>query len=55
MIPPTINYEAKDPACDLDYVLNQPRAARIENVLVDALGSSGSNASMVISRYKGLG
>ncbi|MDD5653973.1 MAG: beta-ketoacyl synthase N-terminal-like domain-containing protein, partial [Candidatus Omnitrophica bacterium] len=53
MLPPTINYQEKDPDCDLDYVVNMPRSAKIENVLVNAFGPSGCNSSLVISKYRG--
>lgn len=52
MIPPTINYREKDPQCDLNYVANDARSAKIENVLVNAFGPSGCNSSLVISRWK---
>ncbi len=50
-IPPTINYEERDPACDLDYVPNRARCARIRNVLVNNYGPGGSNAAFVLSRW----
>ncbi|MDD5595399.1 MAG: beta-ketoacyl-[acyl-carrier-protein] synthase family protein [Candidatus Omnitrophica bacterium] len=52
-IPPTINYQQKDPLCDLDYVVNQPRSKKIENVLINAFGPSGCNSSLVVSEFKG--
>jgi len=52
-IPPTINYQEKDPLCDLDYVVNQSRSKKIENVLINAFGPSGCNSSLVVSRFKG--
>ncbi len=50
-IPPTINYKIRDKDCDLDYVVNKSRVARINNVLVDSFGPGGSNAAFIISRY----
>jgi len=50
-IPPTINYEVKDDFCDLDYVANKSRMARINNVLINNYGPGGNNASLVISKY----
>lgn len=50
-IPPTINYKEKDPKCDLDYVPNVARDAKVENVLVNNFGPGGNNASSVISKY----
>ena len=51
-IPPTINYKVKDKDCDLDYVVNKSRVARINNVLINNFGPGGSNASLVISKYQ---
>jgi 3-oxoacyl-[acyl-carrier-protein] synthase II len=51
-IPPTINYRERDEDCDLDYVPNKSRIARIDNVLINNFGPGGSNASVVISRYQ---
>lgn len=50
-IPPTINYEIRDDFCDLDYVTNKSRIARINNVLINNYGPGGNNASLVISKY----
>jgi len=47
MIPPTINLEQQDPECDLDYVPNQARAAKLRCVLSNNLGFGGQNASIV--------
>jgi len=50
-VPPTINYRIKDNDCNLDYVANKTRLARINNVLINSFGPGGSNASLVISKY----
>jgi 3-oxoacyl-[acyl-carrier-protein] synthase II len=50
MVPPTINQEVRDPRCDLDYVPNQARKARIKNVLVNGHSFGGSVAALVIGR-----
>jgi 3-oxoacyl-[acyl-carrier-protein] synthase II len=51
-IPPTVNYAAKDPDCDLDYVPNFARPAPIKNVLVLSSDPYGNNTAMVLSRYE---
>jgi 3-oxoacyl-[acyl-carrier-protein] synthase II len=54
LIAPTINLENPDPDCDLDYVPNVARAARVQTVLSNNLGFGGQNASVVF-RALGLG
>jgi len=49
----TINYLKKDKECDLDYVANSARNAKVRNILVNSFGPSGCNASAVISKYAG--
>ncbi|OGN90309.1 MAG: beta-ketoacyl-[acyl-carrier-protein] synthase II [Chloroflexi bacterium RBG_13_48_10] len=51
ILPPTINYEIPDPECDLDYVPNQPRPARVQNIMSNSFGFGGHNASIILSRY----
>jgi 3-oxoacyl-[acyl-carrier-protein] synthase II len=52
IIPPTINLENPDPACDLDYVPNQARKADLEVALSNSFGFGGHNASLVIKKYR---
>ena len=51
ILPPTINYENPDPACDLDYVPNQARKADVEYVLSNSFGFGGTNAALVFKRW----
>ena len=49
MLPPTINYEEPDPDCDLDYIPNKAREARVRHVLSNSFGFGGQNVSLVAS------
>jgi 3-oxoacyl-[acyl-carrier-protein] synthase II len=51
IIPPTINYETPDPACDLDYVPNHKRAAKIEFALSNSFGFGGTNGALLFKRF----
>ena len=50
-LPPTINYETPDPECDLDYVPNKGREAKINYAVSNSLGFGGHNASIVLKKY----
>jgi len=52
VIPPTINYETPDEQCDLDYVPNHKRQAKLSNVLSNSFGFGGTNGSLVFSLYQ---
>jgi 3-oxoacyl-[acyl-carrier-protein] synthase II len=50
LIPPTINLDNQDPECDLDYVPNKARDAKVDYAMVNSFGFGGHNASIVIRK-----
>jgi 3-oxoacyl-[acyl-carrier-protein] synthase II len=53
IIPPTINLVNPDPECDLDYVPNQAREARIDSTLSNSFGFGGHNSVIILKRFQG--
>jgi 3-oxoacyl-[acyl-carrier-protein] synthase II len=53
IVPPTINLDEPDPACDLDYVPNAKRRIAIEHALTNSFGFGGTNAALLFKRYDG--
>ena len=52
-LPPTANYEFPDPECDLDYVPNHPREAKVDVVISNSLGFGGHNVTLAVRRFTG--
>jgi len=50
-VPPTINYEFPDPACDLDYVPNTARQLTVTAVINNSFGFGGHNASLIAKKF----
>lgn len=53
VIPPTINYETPDPECDLDYVPNVARPAKVQRVMSNSFGFGGHNACLIFASING--
>lgn len=53
ILPPTINQEVPDPDCDLDYVPNEARPARVNHAMCNSMGFGGHNGVVIFSRYEG--
>ena len=51
VVPPTINYDLKDPECDLDYVPNQSRQLEFEYAMSNSFGFGGTNAALLFKRF----
>jgi len=51
-VPPTINHTTPDPACDLDYVPNTARNARLRHAMSNSFGFGGTNACLVFSALR---
>jgi 3-oxoacyl-[acyl-carrier-protein] synthase II len=52
VLPPTINLDNPDPACDLDYIPHVARESRVDYVMSNSFGFGGHNASLLIGRYR---
>jgi 3-oxoacyl-[acyl-carrier-protein] synthase II len=52
VVPPTINYEAPDPECDLDYIPNEAREWKTDVALSNNFGFGGHNACLVIKKFR---
>jgi 3-oxoacyl-[acyl-carrier-protein] synthase II len=50
VIPPTINLDKPDPACDLDYVPNRARARSVDVALTNSLAFGGHNVTLALRR-----
>jgi 3-oxoacyl-[acyl-carrier-protein] synthase II len=51
-LPPTINQEDPDPACDLDFIRNVGRPTQVEAALCNCLGFGSKNSAVVLGRYE---
>ena len=51
IIPPTINLDAPDPDCDLDYVPHEARAAKLTHAMSNSFGFGNCNATLIFARH----
>jgi len=52
VLPPTINLDDPDPACDMDFIPNTPRTAEVEAALCNCLGFGSKNSALVLGRAR---
>jgi 3-oxoacyl-[acyl-carrier-protein] synthase II len=52
VIPATINYETPDDTCDLDYVPNKAREAKVDTVLSNSFGFGGQNIALIVKKFQ---
>ncbi len=52
VVPPTINLDSPDPACDLDYTPNTPRERQVDAAMSNSFGFGGHNASVIIGKLR---
>ena len=50
VLPPTLNLDDPDPACDMDFIPNTPRPADIESALCNCLGFGSKSSALVLGR-----
>jgi 3-oxoacyl-[acyl-carrier-protein] synthase II len=53
IVPPTLNYETPDPACDLNYTPNTPVRRAMRAALSNSFGFGGHNVTLAVRRYNG--
>lgn len=53
VVPPTINLDNPDPACDLDYIPHEARRMPLRHVMSNSFGFGGHNASIVLKQFEG--
>lgn len=53
IVPPTANYVERDPECDLDYVPNEARQAKVDAAISNSFAFGGLNAVLAVTRFAG--